>query len=308
MGPHQYIDHAGMRNGKSMSGARLWAEAEAAREAEYTSGSPNKLGTELALLQDVAHDIHNFIPSGAKVIELGPGTLRSFRKKTLPLIRALKSNDCLIIDISAAFLKDITVAESAAGIRITPIEEDFFAGASNYQKGNEPVLVCAFGGIISNLVAPLSDTLPEKLLSDTLANYSNTIRNGWMLVAFDSSEDPEAITAYYSKHALFQLNIFDRMLVELPLEGDFDPGAFDYKTNWRAASNQLGHMAFVNRDLDFKLAGHAFSFKKGHALHIKNSFKFASDFFEKCCTLAHLKIAHSYTLGNSRCYLLRKEA
>lgn len=306
MGMHQYSDHAGMRDGRSMSGARLWAEAEAEREAEYLRGIPNKMGSELALLHDVAASIYRYVPQAAKVIDLGPGTLRAFRKKTLPLVQALNSSTCLIVDKSAAFLHDIKVGAHSAGVNITPIEADFFLGNARYQEGDEPALVCAFGGIISNLIAPISPELPYDLLSSTLHNFAKSINHGWLLLAFDSSEDSKEITAYYTKHALFQLNVFDRMAAELSIEGDFDPKAFDYVARWHASSSQLGHMAVLNRPLHFTIDGETFSLSAGQALHLKNSFKFPDDFFELCCVRADLSIIQRWALADSRYYLLAK--
>jgi uncharacterized SAM-dependent methyltransferase len=308
MGMHQYSDHAGMRDGKSMSGARLWAEAEAEREAAYRNGVTNKMGAELALIQEVAAALATYIPQAANLIELGPGTLHSFRHKTMPLLRALKSPQCLIIDKSPAFLKDIKISEAAVGVSIVPIEEDFFLGKTLHQIADQPVLVCAFGGIISNLIAPLSAAMPTALLTSTLHKFALTIRHGWLLIAFDSSADPQEITAYYAKHALFQLNIFDRMQVELPMSEAFDPTAFDYVPHWNAAAHQLGHMAVLNRDLDFTIDAVPIALKKGQVLHLKNSYKFPDDFFEQCCAKAALPIVQSWQRDTARAYLLRKDA
>ena len=41
MGSYQYVDHAGMRDGVSMSGAKLWAEVEAILD----DGSENLAGS-----------------------------------------------------------------------------------------------------------------------------------------------------------------------------------------------------------------------------------------------------------------------
>ncbi len=306
MGPHQYNDHAGMRDGRSMSGARLWAEAEAQREIEHLNGTPNKLGAELMLVDTVAASIDHHVPFGTKVIELGPGTLRSFRKKTIPLLRALQTRSCIIVDKSAAFLKDIKVSEQALGLEITPLDDDFFIGDHSFQQDDRPALVCAFGGVISNLVAPVSLLEPMELLSGTLKNFANAIHRGWLLVAFDSTDDSKDVSAYYAKHALFQLNIFDRMAVELPITGDFDPAAFAYVAKWLPESRQLAHLAVLQRDLNFAIGQQSFALKQGQNFHLKNSFKFSEAFFEQCVQRAGLSVIKRWICADSRFYLLGK--
>jgi len=306
MGGYQYSDHAGMRDRWSMSGARLWAEAEAQRETDYKTGHPNKLGAELALLSDVASEIAAHVPLGTTVVELGPGTLRAFRKKTEPLLRALNSPRCYIVDTSVAFLHDVQVSANARGMHVSPIEADFFLGQTLEVTGGVPMLACSFGDLISNLIAPISDSLPKEQLSSTLHNFAEAIDQGWLLITFDSSTDAEDIIAYYSKHPLFQLNILDRMAVELPVTGDFDPEAFTYATEWRTGSNQLAHIAVLNKDMDFALDNQAFALRAGQRFHVKNSFKFDPAFFETCCGLAKLKVLHHWSRGSSFCYLLAK--
>lgn len=306
MGVHQYSDHAGMRGGRSMSGARLWAEAEAQREVEYSLGDPNKLGAELVLLGEVAQSLRTYVPVGTDVIELGPGTLRAFKKKTMPLLRALDSKNCYIVDKSAAFLHDIKIGITRDKVSIHSIEADFFQDGNKALLSEHPALACAFGGIISNLVAPLCNSLPTEVLVSTLQNFVKTISEGWILVAFDSSNDRDEITTYYEKHALFQLNIFDRMLVELPMAGDFDPSVFIYQTEWRPTSRQLAHLAVAARNMEFKLGEESFFLQQGQKLHLKNSYKFAPDFFESCCTAAGLKLTARWSRDETWCYLLHK--
>ena len=103
MGSYQYAGHTGMRHGRSTSGALLWAEAEAKRHAS----SGNMVNAETRLLQKVASEIARYVPSGTTVVELGPGTTAAFKNKTLPIIRSLGSANCVLVDESVAFLKNI---------------------------------------------------------------------------------------------------------------------------------------------------------------------------------------------------------
>lgn len=228
-----------------MSGPRLWAEAEAAREAQGIAGKTNLVSAEQNLLRQVAAEIPGYMPLGAHIVELGPGTLSAFSKKTLPIIHALQTEEVTLVDGSAAFLRDIAASNSFPGIKIQPIEDDFFEGDHFYHLGEDPDLVCTFGSTISNIVAPRSDELPKNALIAALTNFSQAINKGSLLVGFDSSQDGERLKSYYEAASPFFLSIFDRMAVELPVSASFDPKAFDYKADWNPRSGQLAHMATV---------------------------------------------------------------
>jgi uncharacterized SAM-dependent methyltransferase len=306
MGVHQYKDHAGMRNGRSVSGGTLWAEADEERMEMHRKGLVNKAGLEIDLLQEVAATISIYVPKNICVIELGPGTLGAFQSKTLPILKALDRRECTIVDSSPAFLKNICREKEAMNLTIKPVEDDFFLSSNIYQETSDPALLCSFGGIISNLIAPKDTSPPQELLTVTLKIFAEKINSGWILLSFDSEADEREIVDYYKKHALFQLNVFDRMVVELPIERDFDPNAFEYVPLWIPSSRQLAHCAETARMLSFAIGSRSFVLPKGERLHLKNSFKFSTQFFEACCADASLTVEHHWSASNSHAYLLKK--
>lgn len=305
MGAHQYCDHAGKRGDCSMSGARLWAEAELSREAEGRHDKSNKAAEEQELLSSLLPDVTGLVPPETKIIELGAGTVRAFRKKTKPLLLALNSPEGFLVDQSPAFLRNIVNEEPT--LKLTPVFEDFFDGPKAGPLGPAAMLICAFGNIIGNIVAPVRDALPDSELAAALRQYAAFVDTGWLLVTFNSDPDGHKAATYYAKHPLFQLNIFDRMAVELPVSGDFDPEVFLYETEWHAASLQLAHLAVAQRDLSFALADETFSVRAGDRYHIKNSFHFTPEFFEDCAIQARLSLVKRWTLEQTHAFLLRKE-
>ncbi len=306
MGAHQYCDHVGARNGRSMSGAALWTQADAERERAHKAGDFNKAGAEIHLLGAVAESIAAWMPPSLEVIELGPGTLRSFQTKTLPILKALNRTSCTIVDSSPAFLQNIQDAFHADDMAIRAIEDDFFLGGAAYQTECRPALLCSFGGIISNMIAPLGTEPSASALVSTLQVFAEKIRDGYVLLAFDSNPDGHDVLAYYAKHALFQVNIFDRMAAELPMTGDFDPAAFAYTPEWIENARQLGHIVTASRPLSFTLGARDFRISRGQKFHIKNSFKFTPAFFERCCRDAGLMVLRHWAEHRSHCFLLGK--
>lgn len=301
MGVEQYMAHDGRRNGRSTSGALLWAQAEADRMAAIDS----KDNAEKSLLLEVERDIGTYIPYGTVFIELGPGTVATFNNKVLPIVDKLDSKTCIFVDQCTSFLNQITEQSILAeDVEIRYFVDDFFENDHAYCK--EEALVCSLGSTISNIVNPISSQLPEQALVRSLENLSRAANNGWILVSFDSDHDGERIKGYFQKHALFQLNIFDRMAAELPIAGDFDPLAFTYEPEWIADSGQLAHVAAVARDMRFDLAGTQIHMRAGQKLHIKNCYKFAPAFFERCCRLANLAVVKQWSDASSaKIYLLK---
>jgi uncharacterized SAM-dependent methyltransferase len=293
MGPGQYVGYAGLSDDDPRSGAFLWAKAEVERSAS----SGNMVSAEVNLLRKVAAEIGTYVPYGTAIIELGPGTTTAFRSKTLPIIHGIGSKICVLVDGSRAFLKELTAANDLVNdLDLRPVEDNFFENENAYfSYEEEPALICSFGSTISNIVNPVCHNQPQEALVNSLSKMSRSANSGWMLIGFDSDQDGERVKSYFQEHALFQLNIFDCMASALPITGDFDPGAFEYEPQWIASSSQLAHFAVVRRNLSFKLDETVISLEKGRKLHIKNSYKFSPDFFERCCKLAGLEVIRAWS-------------
>lgn len=300
MGAHQYVPHTGMRHGKSTSGDKLWAETE----AQHNVSSKAMFNAETVLLRQAASKINQFIPQGLPVVDLGPGTVQAFRNKVLPLMQAIRSEKYIPVDESIVFLQDLFHEEKVRNhYSIRPLIDNFFENESPYHDGS--ALVCSFGSTISNIENAISNDLPEESLIKGLYRLASAANDGALLVAFDSNQNGESIKDYYRLHALFQLNIFDRMAVELSMK-DFDALVFDYEPVWIPASGQLAHTAIATRNTDFEIGGNSIHLEKGQRLHLKNSYKFQTAFFEQACHALQLDILRVWEDDStSKVYLLR---
>lgn len=307
MGPYQYAEHQGKRGTKSMSGAKLWAEIE---KNESLSSDKNLVSADEQQMINVARSINTHLPEELPVLEMGPGTPSAFRKKMLRLLMALRSINYICVDSSQALLDGIVNDKALALFNVSPILDNFFEEGPSYFDDNEQhALLCLLGGTIGNIIAPLSDSHPTNELSQNLRTLSQKINKGWLLISYDANDDGTGLKKYYNHHIDFHLNIFDRMAVELPITGDFDPCAFEYEPMWIPTSGQLAHMAVVNRDMSFTIGEQAISLSKGKKLHLKNSFKFTRSFFETCCQNAELEVAKTWGSASlTNVALLRKKA
>ncbi len=306
MGSYQYVEHAGTRNGKSMSGAKLWAEIEA---EELKATETNLFSAEERILRSVAKDVGAYFPDCSPILEMGTGTPNAFKKKTLLIMMALRSTEYICVDESSEFLKGLISNKALSRFKVRPILDDFFEGDKLYFDDPErDALICMFGSTIGNIVAPLGDAPPRDALIAHLSMIAQTINKGGLLVSFDADMNGEKVAAFYARQALFQLNTFFRMAVELPIKGDFDPYAFEYKPMWFAQSGTLAHMAIVARDMSFELGGKSISLVAGQKLHMKNSFRFSPAFFSDCCESAGFEILKTWRDPSlTNVYLLKKK-
>ncbi len=307
VGPHQYEAHSGQHDGHSTSGPVMWARTES---SELVNPDGNIFNAEENLIETrVRKELPAYIPEGVRVVELGPGTFTAFNKKTLLIIHALKSTTCTIVDKSHAFLKSIYDSKALLGIEnLEQVEDDFFQPSRCYHDNDDEALVTLLGSTLGNMLGPLRDKLPEAALVNALQNVANATRKGWLLVSIDTDQNGERVQAYYKKQEEFQLNIFDRLIAAGLVDKRFKREAIEYDTEWRSSSGQLGHMAVIKRKLKFALAGMEVVLRKGQRLHLKNSFKFKPEFFEKCCNLAGLELVKVWSDDSTtQIWLLKKK-
>lgn len=296
LGPEQYAHHTGVdRDGNPMSGALLWAKAEAQRISNaLVTGKTNMVDAEVKLAQKLHERVRDYVQwyhqdercrKGVSVLEYGPGTVRAFQQKTLPLVTGLRgeTSRCTLVDRSKEFLGDIAHLPSALGLKIEFIRDDIFSGR-RYFCDDEAAFVVMFGRTFGNLAAPINDSPPVEAVVETLKKVSNSAKRCWVAISIGSDLRRDVAKSYYEAHPEFQLNVFYRMKAELPVDANFDPDAFEYQSDVRGEDQfmQVIHTAVVKRNLDFRLGGKEIILSSGDRLHLKNSFSFSELFFKKC--------------------------
>ncbi|WP_240545245.1 L-histidine N(alpha)-methyltransferase [Sinorhizobium fredii] len=296
LGAEQYAHHTGVdRNGNPMSGALLWAKAEAQRiSSALVTGTTNMVDAELKLAQKLHGRVRDYVQwhhqdercrKGISVLEYGPGTVRAFQQKTLPLVIGLRgeTSRCTLVDRSREFLGDIAQLSSALGLKIEFIRGDIFSGR-RYFCDDEAAFIVMFGRTFGNLAVPTNDTHPMEAVVETLKKISNSAKRCWVAISIGSDLRRDVAKSYYEAHPEFQLNVFYRMKAELPVDGNFDPEAFEYEPDVIGGDQfmQVIHTAVVKKNLDFCIGGKDIILLSGERLHLKNSFCFSESFFKKC--------------------------
>ncbi|MBB4276524.1 MULTISPECIES: L-histidine N(alpha)-methyltransferase [Rhizobium] len=302
LGPEQYAHHTGLdRNGNSMSGALLWAKAETQRmNNALVTGTANMVDAEIKLAQKLQQRVRDYVQwyhqgersrSGVSILDYGPGTVRAFQHKTLPLVTSLcgETSRCILVDRSNEFLCDIRQLPSAFGLRIEFIRHDIFSGR-RYFFGDEAAFVVMFGRTFGNLAASISETPPVEAVVQALKKISNSAKRCWVAISIGSDLRKDVAKSYYEAHPDFQLNVFYRMKAELPIDDNFDPEVFDYEADIKGDDKfmQVIHTAIVKRNSTFYLKDKSIKLLDGDRLHLKNSFSFSEAFFKECAHLAGL--------------------
>ncbi|AYG64283.1 hypothetical protein CCGE525_34755 (plasmid) [Rhizobium jaguaris] len=284
-----------------MSGSLLWAKAEAQRiNNALDTGTANMVDAEIKLAQELQQKVRDYVrwhhqdersQKGVSILEYGPGTVRAFQQKTLPLATELrgKASRCVLVDRSNEFLRDIEQLPAPCGLKIEFIRDDIFSG-QRFFFDEEAAFVVMFGRTFGNLAASISETPPVTTVVQALKTISNSAKRCWLAISIGSDLRWDVARAYYEAHPEFQLNVFYRMKAELPVDDNFDPSAFEYEADMKGNDKfmQVIHTAIVNRDLSFNLNEESIALKSGDRLHLKNSFSFSEAFFRECANLAGL--------------------
>lgn len=284
MGAHQYVNHGAMRGAFPMSGTLGWQRYENDCPSYYI------LRCEKTLLEQASTDLRQYLAEGTSLVDLGVGTLNAVRTKSLLIARTLQSEVYVPIDASLKFCSEAgsLIQKALPQTQIHPSIENFFS--DDVEPAIDVPALGFLGGItIANIEAPLSTDKPTTALVKSLRNLAKIVGGGWLLLSTDANQDEKENKAMYSENGLFEINTFDRMAHELPMEG-LDPTAMVYDPVWIKESSQLGHTALATRAMTVAVNSKEFNgvinIKKGDRFLLKNSFKYTDDYFESCAKQA----------------------
>ncbi|QQR68271.1 MAG: L-histidine N(alpha)-methyltransferase [Alphaproteobacteria bacterium] len=291
MGKHMYADHDGKMGDQRMSGSFLWEIISNDFPRYYVSHS------DTVLIKNISGKIKEFIPCGLPFIDLGPGSYDSVANKSLALVRDLKSNIYMPVDISQHFL-DEAIVSAGKSMPLLPTliqQADFFSPQWRHGLEGE---VCAFlgGSTISNLEGTTAPGTIDRNLPGVMSSLARSLRGGWLLVTYDGNESESHLRQMYEypTNRLFILNVFFRMLEELPI-CHFNPTAFEYEMCWIPHEHQVAHLAVCMEDMNFLLDGRWFHLRRGQKLHLLNSYKFPSGKLESMAQTCGWSVVKTFT-------------
>jgi dimethylhistidine N-methyltransferase len=227
---------------------------------------PTRAETEI--LREQGESFATMIGPGRAVVEFGSGS----SVKTPLLLRAIEPAAYVPLDISGDFLR-AAAADLAAkfpGLPVYPVEADFMRRVELPDEAADlPKLGFFPGSTIGNMVA--------RTAVDLLRNMCETLDTGaQLLIGMDLIKDEEVLVAAYDDAAgvtgEFNLNLARRINRELG--GDIPVDALSHEARWNDDFARIEMHLVAGRDIDFTVAGRAFSLAEGESIHTENSHKF----------------------------------
>jgi len=224
--------------------------------------------TETALLAKYCGEVAAHGGAGRAVVEFGSGS----SVKTPHLLRAIRGDHYVPIDISGDFLRDSAAALAAdfPGLNVHPLEGDFMhplalpdAVAGVAKLGFFP------GSTIGNMVARTS--------VDLLRSMRETMGDGsLLLIGMDRIKSPDILIPAYDDAAgvtaQFNLNLLRRINREM--DGDIPVEQFRHVARWNNSYARIEMHLEAQADLGFTIEGERFAMARGETIHTENSHKY----------------------------------
>jgi L-histidine N-alpha-methyltransferase len=255
---------------------------------------------ETALLARHAAAIAAQVGPGARVAELGAGSMR----KTRLLLAALKDPaDYVPIDVAGDALAQAArrLAAEFPALPVLPLVADFNRPlALPPATGNAPLLMFFPGSTIGNLRPAEACSLLARL-----ARMAG--RRGWVLVGVDPVRDPDRLHAAYDDPdgitAAFIRNVLARANREL--DADFDLEHFDHNAVWNARESRVEISLVANGRRVVTVAGQPFAFRSGDAIAIEECYKYSPEQFHWLARQAGLVPAATWVDDSFSLHLLK---
>ncbi len=248
---------------------------------------------------------------GAKhFIDLGPGSIEAFKKKTLPLLRAIAPVQYRAVDMNEEFALNI--------MRYLRKNEPFMHASYSLHNFFDYMLPSAENSVIyltgitlSNIKADLRFETMESQLIKTFEHFSRALHKGGRFIfTYDANQDGDSIKRSYAHKAMAKhnTNFINLVQRDLPTHGLHEED-FEHVMAWDAKQHLLKQCLRTKRDVVFDIAGHSFNLEACTTLHVTNCFKFTDDIIRRTSQRAGFSDIKICTLDGSsmRMAILEKD-
>ena len=266
----RYCFSAPLFDGDDVRGNDHWSD--------FIASAPNyyMYHDEAALIGEHAEEIGKTISDASEFIDLGTGSITSFEKKVIPIVRSARPLKFIFVDACRDFAEH---GNTRLKQEKFPIKTEVFIGNfwESLPTPTNKAAISLQGSTLGNMIVNLpSETMEEGLLR-TFTHFAAPLKKhgGYFLFTYDTNHDPNPIALGYehpSYHAM-EMTILRRVKRDLPNEG-FDPDAFEHVVLWYPDWHLSAHAVRAKQDISFKLGQYRVDVKKGEFFRTGSSFKF----------------------------------
>lgn len=245
--------------------------------------------TEVALLENYAHEIATLTGPGSVLVEIGSGA----SKKVRLLLQALRPAAYVGVDISKDFLLASTrrLASDYPWLTVHAVCADFSQGFELPRSQSDGRKLAFFPGSSIGNFKPEDAEAFLKLLGKHLGPDSA------LLIGVDLKKDPTILHAAYNDAAgvtaAFNLNLLTRIKRELG--SDLDVNAFGHRALYNLDAGRVEMHLVSLLEQRIQIAGQQFPFADGETIHTENSYKYTVEEFQALASRAGYRCEQIWT-------------
>lgn len=298
-----------MFEGDTVNGIEIWNRLT---ERAKFGGKYYIFSDEVNLIRTCLAEIVEFISEDTAFVDLGPGSQEAILDKVGVILEAASGRirEYVAVDLVPEILVNAKalLARRFPNLMFTPTLGDMF-GLMDLPKGRDR-FVAIFGQTMFNIaISPLDHAAGRGEILERLSALRRQLRPGEKLVIPQNcSEDREEIEAAYREQAEVWLNLFHRVLRDLPITGAYDPDAFAFEPFWVPSSYILSHSVISTKPMRFELGGKAVSLDRGSRLYLHNTVVYPRGLFEELTRVAGFSTRYNRVNDKGRMALSILEA
>jgi dimethylhistidine N-methyltransferase len=247
--------------------------------------------TEIAILEENAGAIAEYIGAHCRLVELGSGASRKVRI----LLEALEAPAAYVpVDISRDHLRE-AAAQLAADFPELPV----IAVCADYTR---PFPLPPLPGPSGKRVGFFPGSTIGNFEPDAVVRFLDHCADllgpeGEMLIGVDLKKDPAILNAAYNDragiNAAFNLNLLER--VNRELGGDIEIDHFEHLAFYNEGKGRMELYLKSLADQTATIARRHFRFAEGELIHTENSYKYAIPEFRALAARAGFRAVHTWT-------------
>ncbi len=230
--------------------------------------------TEVGILDTIGTEVRALVGAGRAVVEFGSGS----STKTPLLLRAIDPSAYVPIDISGEFLRQSSRTLSAAfpELLVLPFEADFMRPLTLPRTiADTPKLGFFPGSTIGNMTPLMAIDLLRAMRASLGADANG---GAMLLIGMDRIKNADILVPAYDDAAgvtaAFNMNLLERINREL--DGSVPIDAFRHAARWNDDRARIEMHLEAVRDVEFTVAGRAFTMAAGETIHTENSHKYGA--------------------------------